>query len=182
LSAEPIQLNRMTSAPSPEGRRILVAVVTGPLGEQIQAWREQHDSKEAGRLPPHATLCYWAPDGSLDLLGCQVQHAFRDPVVVRLGHVQVGDNDQRTLYVEVENTVSLDAALRRLYDETHVKLPRLDHWRWHVTCVRESRDRDLHALLEAARSLDIQSDWRVDKISYMQLRGDRYHEVVSWSV
>jgi hypothetical protein len=27
-------------------------------------------------LPPHVTLCYWAPDASLRLLERQVRHAF----------------------------------------------------------------------------------------------------------
>jgi hypothetical protein len=138
----------MTSAPSPEGRRILVAVVTGHAGEQIQRWREQYDPEQAKRLPPHATLCYWAPVADVENLEEQVRHAFPVPFDVRLGPVRLGTNDQQTMYVEVVDRSPLDEALVRLYDGTHVEMPvRRGDWLWHVTCVRESRGRDQAALM-----------------------------------
>ena len=53
---------------SPPGRRVLVAVVTGEAGVRIQTWRERHDPEQARRLPPHTTLCYWAPVVKPELL------------------------------------------------------------------------------------------------------------------
>lgn len=173
----------MTSTPSPQGRRILVAVVTGEPGRKIQAWREENDPQEAKRLPPHTTLCYWAPDVPEDVLEQQVLHAFSEPVSVRLGGVKQGDNDQRTFFVEVTQTEELDHALRRLYDGTHVEMPDLNGgWKWHVTCVRDSRERDLDALWQAAKQLELGCQWRVSQVAYLQLNGERYEEIASWSV
>jgi hypothetical protein len=172
----------MTSAPSPRGRRILVAEVTAEVGRRIQAWREQHDPEQARRLPPHSTLCYWAPAVAADELERQVLHAFNEPVTVRLGCVKQADNDQATLYVEVCQAEALDGALRRLYDGTYVKLPPADHWRWHVTCVRDTRGRDMSALWSAARGLDPDCSWHVDKVSYLELTDDHYEEIASWRV
>jgi hypothetical protein len=172
----------MTSAASPQGRRIVVAEVTGEAGRRIQAWRKQHDPEQARRLPPHSTLCYWAPHLPADELEQQVQHAFKEPVSVRLGCVKQGDNDQATLYVEVRQADALDSALQRLYDGTHVKLPSVDHWRWHVTCVRDTRGRDMDSLWAAARKLELDCAWRVDKVSYLELNGDRYDELACWRV
>ena len=53
-----IEENAPSSVASPQGRRVLVAVVTGDPGERIQQWREKHDPDQAHRLPPHTTLCY----------------------------------------------------------------------------------------------------------------------------
>jgi hypothetical protein len=164
----------MTSAPSPEGRRILVAEVTGAAGEAIQAWRLQHDPEQARRLPPHATLCYWAPDADLATLEQQIRHAFPEAVPVRLGPVREFDNDQHTFYVQVADSAALDEARERLYDGRHVTLPPLDQWTWHVTCVRDSRDRDLEAVRAAARDLCLPDEWRVAKVSYLQLRDGVY--------
>ena len=172
----------MTSQASPQGRRILVAEVTGEAGRRIQAWRETNDPQEAKRLPPHSTLCYWAPDASKQALGRQVNHAFSEPVTVRLCPVKQGDNDQGTLYVEVREAEALDAALQRLYDGTYVAMPTVDHWRWHVTCVRDTRERDLEALWAAARQLDLDCAWRIEKVSYLELRGNRYEELACWRV
>lgn len=172
----------MTSAASPQGRRILVAEVTGEAGRRIQAWREQQDPDQARRLPPHSTLCYWAPALPADELQRQVLHAFQEPVTVRLGCVKQGDNDQATLYVEVCEAEALDGALQRLYDGTFVALPPVDHWRWHVTCVRDTRGRDMDALWTAARGLEMECTWRVDKVTYLELYGDRYEELACWRV
>ena len=46
---------------SAQGRRVLVAVVTGVIGERVQAWRDEHDPGQARRIPPHSTLAYWPP-------------------------------------------------------------------------------------------------------------------------
>jgi hypothetical protein len=172
----------MTSTPSPQGRRILVAVVTGDAGERIQAWRLKNDPKEAARLPPHATLCYWAPHLEPEALERQVRHAFREPVLVRLGEVRLGDNDQGTFYVEVPDAAPLDAALSRLYDGAFVEMPERDVWRWHVSCIRDSRGRDLDALWLAAEDLKLGQDWSVDTVSYMELQSDRYIEVSTWRI
>ena len=178
--SSPAAANRMTSVPSPEGRRILVAVVTGEAGERIQAWRLQHDREQAERLPPHATLCYWAPTAEPEQLEQQVRHAFCAPVDVRLGAVGQGDSDQRTFFVEVQDTSPLDDALVRLYDGTHVSLPPVDHWRWHVTCVRDSRGRDQDALWAAAKDLTIDAPWTVDTVAYLELKGGAYSTIASW--
>lgn len=176
--------NRMTSTPSPEGRRILVAVVTGEPGERIQAWREKHDPEQAQRLPPHATLCYWAPDAEPDVLERQVRHAFPAPFDVRLGDVRKGTNDQETLFVEVIDREPLDRALATLYDGTHVTFPdRRADWLWHVTCVRESRGRDQDALMRAAQELCLgDAPWTVETVAYMQLQGGAYVTLASWKL
>src|SRR3954464_9676265 len=89
---------------SQPGRRVLVAVVTGEVGARIQAWRERHDPEQARRLPPHTTLCYWAPVVEPDLLERQVRHAFDRPVAVRLGSVHEFGNQDHTFYLEVLDT------------------------------------------------------------------------------
>jgi 2'-5' RNA ligase superfamily protein len=174
----------MTGAPSPDGRRILVAVVTGDTGARIQAWREEHDPEQAKRLPPHATLCYWAPPVLPERVEQQVRRAFPAPFDVRLGRVRKGDNDQETFYVEVLDRKPLDRALACLYDGTHVALPeRRPDWLWHVTCVRESRGRDQEALLAAAESLCLEdTPWTVNQIAYMQLHGDAYVPLACWEI
>jgi 2'-5' RNA ligase len=176
------EANRMTSAPSPQGRRILVAVVTGEAGERIQAWREQYDLMQAQRLPPHTTLCYWAPDVPLEQLEKQVRHAFPAPVTVRLGPVCEFDNDQHTFYVEVAGTEALEECRKALYDGTYAALPPADAWTWHITCVRDSGNRDLAALREAANTLELPYSWHVDKVSLLQLNGDAYEELASWQL
>ena len=168
--------NRMTSAPSPQGRRILIAVVTGVAGDLIQDWRLVHDAKEAMRLPPHATLCYWAPDARVEDIERQVSHAFSEPIEVRLGQVQQGDNDQGTLFVEVIDQEALNQGLERLYDGRYVLFPeKRETWRWHVTCVRDTRCRELDSLLRAARTLQLDQPWRFNTVALMELRGDQYH-------
>jgi hypothetical protein len=169
----------MTSAPSPQGRRIIVAVVTGEAGRQIQKWRECYDAMEAVRLPPHATLCYWAPDASTEDLERQVRHAFPQAVDVRLGPVQQGDNDQGTLFVAVLDQDQLNKGLDRLYDGSHAAFPPRRDWRWHVTCVRDTRGKDAAALLDAAKVLNPGS-WRFEEVAYLELRGDRYERLATW--
>lgn len=174
--------NGPSSVASPEGRRILIAVVTGTVGERIQAWRMEHDPAQSERIPPHTTLCYWAPTVEPAILEAQVRHAFASSVTVRLGEVHEFDNDQRTFYVEILDTAGLDEARDRLYDGTHVALPGDRAWTWHVTCVRESRGQDPGPIREAAQTLALNEPWRVDRIEYMELRVGRYESLASWQV
>jgi hypothetical protein len=170
----------LPSEVSPAGRRVLVAVVTGEPGERIQAWRQRYDPEQARRLPPHTTLCYWAPVVEPDLLDRQVRHAFDRPVAVRLGSVHEFGNADHTFYVSVEETAALDAARVRLYDGTHLELPGRDSWTWHVTCVRYGRKGDLAALRRAARELTLDTVWQIDTVAYLELRGDHYEPVAEW--
>jgi 2'-5' RNA ligase len=170
------------SESSQPGRRVLVAVVTGEAGARVQAWRERHDPEQARRLPPHATLCYWPPTVEPELLERQVRHAFDRPVAVRLGGVHEFGNQDHTFYVEVLDTADLDAARTRLYDGTHLELPRRPDWTWHVTCVRYGRDRDLAELRRQATELTLDLTWQVDTVAYLELRGDRYESVAAWRV
>lgn len=170
-------------AESPEGRRVLVALVTGDGGDQIQEWRLRHDPEQARRIPPHATLCYWIPDVTMPALDAQVRHAFPEPLPVRLGGVEEFDNVDRTFFIEVHDTERLDEARERLFDGSVVALPGRDrHWTWHVTCVRKSIGRNVALLREAARTLDLETGWTVDTIACLELRGDRYEEVVRWEL
>jgi 2'-5' RNA ligase len=176
--------------PSPPGRRVLVAVVTGEAGARIGAWRERHDPQQARRLPPHVTLCYWAPalaPAEYPLLEAQVRHAFDRPVAVRLGAVDQFDSAEGTFYVQVQATAPLDRARERLYDGTRLLLPRRPSgpdgwWKWHVTCVRDSRGRDLAALRRAAAGLRLELPWVVERVAYLELRGERYLPLREWSV
>jgi 2'-5' RNA ligase len=170
--------------PSPPGRRVLVAVVTGPAGEATQRWRLAHDPEQARRLPPHATLCYWAPGPGTDpeALGAQVRHAFPAPVTVRLGAAREFPNRDRTIYLPVEETTGLDEARERLYDGTHLALRRDGDWDWHVTVVRYARDRDRSALLAAAADLPAGETWVVDEVAWMELRDGRYEDLARWRV
>lgn len=176
----------METAPEPstssQGRRVLVAVVTGEAGARIQAWRARHDAVQARRLPPHATLCYWAQDAEPEQLERQVRHAFAEPVAVHLGAVREFDNGEHTFYVEMGDTDRLDAARRRLYDGAHCLLPPLREWTWHVTCVRDSRGRDRDALRRAAADLARDSSWTVDTIALLELRDGVYEPVATWRV
>jgi hypothetical protein len=166
-----------------QGRRVLVAVVTGEAGERIQAWRERHDPKQARRLPPHATLCYWLPDVEMDVLDKQVRHAFPGPIPVRLGSVREFDNVDRTFFVDVSETEVLDSARERLFDGTYVALPAKDrHWTWHITCVRNSVHRDLDVLRAHAAELALNTGCEIDTIACLELRGDRYHELRRWNL
>lgn len=167
---------------SPPGRRILIAVVTGAVGDAIQRWREDHDPEQARRIPPHTTLAYWAPTVDPASLDAQVHHAFPEPVRVRLGAAQTFANADRTIYLPVLDTAGLDAARVRLYDGTHLPLARDRDWEWHVTCVRYARDRDHEALLAAAALLPSEAPWSIETVAYMELRGGRYESLATWTV
>ena len=177
----------MTAAASPDGRRVLVAVVTGAVGAAIQAWRERHDPAQARRLPPHATLCYWAPPiEDAEALAAQVRHAFDRPVTVALGGIRVFDNRDRTLYVEVTATAELDAARNRLYDGTYLTMPGDPEFTWHVTCVRQSRGRDIDTLRAAADELAAaigpNPTWTIETVAWLELRDGVYQPLATWHV
>jgi hypothetical protein len=168
---------------SAQGRQVLVAIVTGAAGERIQAWRERVDPVQAHRIPPHATLCYWVPEVDPAALAEQVRHAFPEPVPVRLGSVHEFDNVDRTFFVDVQDTSKLDDARERLFDATFIELPGKDrHWTWHVTCVRKSIGRNVAEIRSMATNLVLETDWTIDTIACLELRGDRYHEVQTWDL
>ncbi len=170
-------------AESPQGRRVLVALVTGDAGDSIQEWRLRNDPQQARRIPPHATLCYWIPDVTMAALDAQVRHAFPGPIPVRLGGVREFDNVDRTFFIEVHDTDCLDEARERLFDGTIIDLPGRDrHWTWHVTCVRKSIGRNVAQLREAAGSLALDTDWEIDTIACLELRGNRYDEIHAWNL
>jgi hypothetical protein len=167
---------------SPQGRRILIAPVAGESGRRIQRWRERYDPEQARRIPPHVTLCYWAPVVEPTILEPQIRHAYNQAILVQLGAVQEFDNADRTLYVSVLGTSQLDGARRRLYDGTYLQLPGRADWTWHVTCVRTSRGRDMARLRVAAEELNAEGGWLLDTISYLELRGDRYEMIAEWRI
>jgi hypothetical protein len=168
---------------SPNGRRVLVAVVTGEVGDRIQAWREEFDPEQARRLPPHATLAYWAVVDPADeeRFDAQVRHAFPGPIPVRLGEVREFDNADQTFYVEVQDTVALDAARSRLFDGACFSFPeQREEWDWHVTVVRYGRKADIELIRSNIDALRINTDWRVDTIAWMELRDGVYHDLRRW--
>ena len=169
---------------SPPGRRILIAVVTGAVGDGIQRWRRAHDPEQARRIPPHTTLCYWAPESDRALLEAQVRHAFPDPIPVRLGAVRTFDNRDQTRFLPVLDTAALDAARVRLYDGTYLHLTKDHDWEWHVTCVRygRSRDDDATALAAADESLPSDVPWLIDTVAYMELRDGVYQSIANWRI
>lgn len=165
---------------SAQGRRVLLAIVTGEPGERIQRWREREDEEQARRYPPHVTLCYDATGIDVDALARQVTHAFVAPVTVRLGGVGVFDNPGGTAYVEVLETEALDAARERLYDGTHVALPYRGPWAWHITCLR--RPADAAAIERARAALDLHVPWEVRRVELRELRGAQYDLVAAYDV
>jgi 2'-5' RNA ligase len=177
----------MTATDSPNGRRVLVAVVTGALGEMIQDWRERYDPQQARRLPPHATLCYWAPEvTNEEKLEAQVRHAFDRPVAVTLGQIGEFSNRDGTFFIEVLNTGALNAARARLYDGNHLQLEGEREFTWHVTCVRYPDNGQREELRLAAAELSAQIAaspiWTVDTIAWLELRGDRYEAIREWAI
>jgi 2'-5' RNA ligase superfamily len=167
----------------PVPRRVLVAVVPGSLGDQIQAWRERYDARQAARLPPHLTVCYRPPDADPEKIEAQVRHAFAAPVAVRLGPVFVLGHPEAPLAVSVHDTEALEAARRRLFDGTHVQMGGRHEWPWHITCVRYGYKRDRDALLAAAaEELALDALWLIERISYLELRDGRYQALAEWDL
>src|SRR5689334_13374133 len=103
-------------------RRVLVAVVTGPVGDRIQSWRERYDARHAGRRPPHLTVGSRPPEAPLEVLERQVRRAFLEPVPVRLGSAFYLAHPGSPLVVSVHATEGLDAARQRLFDGTYVQM------------------------------------------------------------
>jgi hypothetical protein len=167
---------------SPQGRRILIAIVTGEVGQKIQEWRAVHDPEEAVRIPPHTTLCYWAPTVEPDLLEQQIRHAFPAPLTVRLGEVHEFENREKTFFIEVQEAEQLDAAREVLYDASIVELPRQFNWTWHVTCIRRSTNRDRTELQAALEGFAINAPWTIDTIAYMELRDSKYEYLAEWKL
>jgi hypothetical protein len=169
---------------APIGRRVLVAIVRGLPGRQIQDWREEHDPKQAARLPPHLTVCYRPPpDEPLVHLETQLRHAFPTPITVRLGAVFVLPHPEAPLAVSIHEADGLDHARRRLFDATYVEMGGRQQWPWHITCVRYGRNRDREALLAQARQfLALDEPWTIDRISYLVLRNGRYEAMAEWVV
>jgi hypothetical protein len=168
----------------PVGRRVLVAIVGGELGQHIQTWRQHHDPKQAARLPPHLTVCYRPPvEAPLHHIEAQVRYAFPGPIAVRLGPVFVLPHPEAPLAVGVHQTVELDAARRRLFDASYVEMGGRQEWPWHITCVRYGRTRDRQSLLaEAARTLALDDDWTITTISYLELRNGAYRRLMEWEL
>lgn len=164
------------------GRRVLVAVVTGAVGDAIQRWRRQHDPEQAQRLPPHATLCYWLPPGDAAALEPQIRHALPEQITVRLGPPATFANADQTIYLPVEQGKdrALDATRARLFDGRFVPLRRDHDWVWHVTCVRYASRGDPDALLAAAATLPAGQSWTVDTVAALELRGNRYEAMATW--
>lgn len=177
----------MSDTPSPNGRRVLVAVVTGPLGEAIQTWRQEHDPQQARRLPPHTTLCYWAPPvNDADALDRQIRHAFPGPVAVTLGGVHEFTNRDGTFFIEVRDTDALDDARTRFFDGTFCPLDGQQDFTWHVTCVRYPDNAKRADLRDAARSLtDTIAEaptWTIDTIAWLELRNGVYESLRTWTL
>lgn len=174
--------NAPSAVESPQGRRVLVAVVDGEPGERIKRWRLEHDPVQAERIPPHSTLCYWVTGIDTEQLGRQVRHAFSEAPTVRLTGVREFEDSQGAFYVGIEETAALNECRRRLYDGSFVDLGDLREWPWHITCVRDSRGRDVAAIRSAAGGLDAGREWRVSRIACLELRGDRYEAVKAWEI
>lgn len=167
---------------SPQGRRILIAIVTGEVGQKIQEWRSINDPVEAVRIPPHTTLCYWAPTVEPELLEQQVRHAFPAPIQVHLGEVHEFENREKTFFIEVGETEALDAARELLYDASILELKRDFNWTWHVTCVRRSTGRDRAELESALSGFTVNAPWSIDTIAYMELQDSKYVTLAEWKL
>lgn len=177
----------MSDTPSPNGRRVLVAVVSGTVGEAIQAWRLEHDPKQARRLPPHATLCYWAPPiDDADALDRQIRHAFPVPVTVTLGGVHEFTNRDGTFFIEVNSSDDLNAARARLFDGSFCKLDGQQDFTWHVTCVRYPEESQRDALRASVHELTAtvaeSPVWTIDTIAWLELRDGVYKPIRTWSL
>lgn len=163
---------------------MIVAPVTGTIGTRIQTWRKKYDPLQVLRLPPHATVLYWAnlQDGEDAALDAQIRDAFHEPVDVRLTAVKQFPNPDETRYIEVMGTETLDAARARLFDGTHLVLPeQRKTWGWHVTAIRYGNKTDLSVIEPAISELDLNDIWTVDTLLLLELQNVTYHEVKRWN-
>lgn len=168
---------------SHDGRRVIVAPVTGEIGERIQTWREKHDPQQARRLPPHATMVYWANVEDSPALDAQVHHAFPGPIRVQLGEVHTFDNPDHTLYINVSDHQELDASRARVFDGSHFTFPEQRHeWDWHVTVVRYGIKADLDSIRPALPDLALHSTWTIDTLLWLELRDGVYREARRWEL
>ncbi|HMO94996.1 MAG TPA: 2'-5' RNA ligase family protein [Tepidiformaceae bacterium] len=173
--------NAPSVTPSPQGRRVLVAIADGEAGERIQRWRERFDPEQARRIPPHTTLCYWVTGIDLDALDQQVRHAFPRPVDVRLRGIGEFLGTQHTFYVPLVHTETLNAARARLYDQRFVDLGQPGDWTWHITCVRDAKGLDPEVIRAAAATeLTLDVEWRVGHLACLELHGSTYEVVRDW--
>ena len=173
----------MTS--SRDGRRVIVAPVTGEVGDRLQKWRERHDPEQARRLPPHTTILYWANIDTADeaALSAQIAHAFPHAIDVTLGTVHTFANADSTYYVDVSQTDALNEARTRLFDRSRLTLPeQRQEWDWHVTVVRYGIRHDPAALAPYLPELTLNSTWHIDRLLWLELRDGIYHEVGRWEL
>lgn len=164
---------------------MIVAPVTGATGDHIQAWRQKFDPQQALRLPPHATVLYWANlESDQDAaLTAQIHHAFPGPISVQLGEVKQFPNADQTRYIEIKDTAELDAARSRLFDGTHLMLPgQRQTWDWHVTVVRYAVEADMSVIEPAIAELVLDEPWLVDTLLLLELRNGLYHQVTRWDL
>ncbi len=166
---------------SQPGRRVLLAVVPGELGQRIQALRERYDPVRARFLPPHLTLCYRPPSAPLADIERQVRHAFPEPVLVRVRGAAELPNRDMTLVIGIVESDALDEARRRLFDATYVTLGGYRDWPWHITWLRYGVNRDRAALLAAAeRELMLDEPWSIDTVSLLERREIDYQVLADW--
>ena len=165
---------------SPIGRRVLVARVTGPVGEKIQTWRQEHDPAQARRLRPHATLCYQPALQPVEAIEAQVRYAFPAQIRVWLGGVHELPNKDGTLVVRVTQTDALEDARLRLFDARFAVMDGHRTFPWHITVVRYPRRGDLSALQTAGAAFHVDAPWDVDTISYLELQNGRYESLAEW--
>ncbi len=166
---------------SEPGRRVLLAVVPGEVGQRLQAWRVRDDPVRARLLPPHLTLCYRPPNVAPAAIERQVRHAFPEPVLVRLRGFTELPNRDRTLAVGVVESTALDEARRRLFDARYVELGGYREWPWHITWVRYGVHRDRAALLGLAkREFPLDEPWLIDRVSLLERGETDYQVLADW--
>jgi hypothetical protein len=166
---------------SEPGRRVLLAVVPGEVGQRLQSWRARDDPVRARLLPPHLTLCYRPPSVAPAAIEQQVRHAFPEPVRVRLHGFTELPNRDHTLAVRIVECEALDEARRRLFDATYVELGGYRDWPWHITWVRYGVNRDRAGLLTlASREFPLDEPWSIDTVSLLERRKTDYHILADW--
>ncbi|MBV9354393.1 MAG: 2'-5' RNA ligase family protein [Chloroflexi bacterium] len=168
---------------SEPGRRVLLAVVPGEVGQRLQAWRARDDPVRARLLPPHLTLCYRPPNAAPAAIERQVRHALPEPVLVRLRGFTELPNRDRTLAVRVVESDALDEARRRLFDARYIELGGYREWPWHITWVRYGINRDRGAMLcQANREFPLDEAWLIETVSLLERRETDYQVLADWQL